>query len=159
MTDRIPMTPQGQEKLKKEIDHLKSVERPKVLAELEEARAHGDLAENAEYHAARERLGHVKGRILDLELRLSKAEVIDPQKMKGQERVVFGAHVTLRDLDSDEEATYQIVGEHESDIAAKKLSITSPIARAVVGRSKNDEVKVKTPKGIKEFEIVNIEYK
>jgi len=157
--DRIPMTPQGHEKLKREIGHLKAIERPKILQELEEARAHGDLSENAEYHAAKERLGYVKGRILDLELRLSKAEIIDPKMMQGQKRVVFGAHVTLLDLELDAEMTYQIVGEHESDIAQGKISVGSPIARSLIGKNKQDAVKVKTPKGIKEFEILEIEYK
>ncbi|MBI4411229.1 MAG: transcription elongation factor GreA [Deltaproteobacteria bacterium] len=157
--DRVPMTPQGYEKLKKEIDQLKSVERPKILQELEEARAHGDLSENAEYHAAKERLGHVKGRMLDLELRLSRAEIIDPKKMGGHTRVVFGAHVTLLDLEQDVEITYQIVGDHESDIAQGKISVSSPIARSIIGKNKQDAVKVKTPKGIKEFEILAIEYK
>lgn len=156
---RIPMTPEGQKKLRAEISHLKAVERPKVIEELETARDHGDLSENAEYHAAKEKLGHIKGRIMDLELRLSKAEVIDPKKMKGQTKVVFGAHVTIMDLADDSESTYQIVGELESDIKQNKISVTSPIARSLIGKEKDSLVRVKTPKGLKEYEILEIEYK
>lgn len=156
---RFPMTPQGHERIKKEIDYLKSVERPKVIRELEEARAHGDLSENAEYHAARERLGHVNGRLQDLENRLSKAEVIDPKLSQEKERVTFGVHITLLDLDNEIEVTYQIVGEYECDINCGQISITSPIARSAVGKRKNDVIKVTTPKGARAFEIIGIEYK
>lgn len=157
--ERIPMTPDGFEKMRQELKKLKSVERPRIITEIEEARAHGDLSENAEYHAAKERKGHVDGRILDVELWLSKAEVIDPVKMKGREEVFFGAYVTLVDMNDDTRLCYQIVGEFESDIASNKISIKSPIARALLGKKKSSEVSVKTPKGIKEFEIVGVEYK
>lgn len=153
------MTPEGHEKIRKELTHLKSVERPRILEELEEAREHGDLSENAEYHAARDKLGHVKGRIHDLELRLSKAEIIDPKRVKHNEKIVFGARVTLLNLDDDSEITYQIVGEFESDVKAGKISVTSPIGRSVIGKSVQDLVRVKTPKGLKEFEILEIGYK
>jgi transcription elongation factor GreA len=157
--NRIPFTPAGYEKLKKEIDFLKSEERPRVLTELEEARAHGDLSENAEYHAAKEKLGHIDGRVADYENRLSLAEVIDPKKLKGQEKVLFGAIVKLLDLDTDEEVQYQIVGDFESDVASKKISINSPIARGLIGKKVGDDASIKTPKGIKEFEILDLDYK
>jgi len=156
---RTPMTPQGRETIRLKIKQLKSVERPRVLVELEAARAHGDLSENAEYHAAKEKLGHIDGQMKHFEHHLSKAEVIDPKKMRGQDKVMFGAHVTLLELESDEETTYQIVGDLESDISRGCISVSSPIARALIGKRKEDEVKVRTPKGVKEFEILEVEYK
>jgi len=158
LPDRVPMTREGYDKMKNELDHLKGIERPKIVDEVETARAHGDLSENAEYHAAREKLGHVQGRIMDLEMRLSKAEVIDPAQFKGQDKIMFGATVTLLDLESDKESVYQIVGEYEADVTAGKLSITSPIARAVITKKTGESVVVRTPKGPKDFEIVSIEY-
>jgi len=157
--ERVPMTREGFDKLRQEIEFLKATERPRILQELEEARAHGDLSENAEYHAARDKLAHVKGRLEDLEFRLSKAEIINPTAMKGHTKVAFGAHVTLVEVDEEQEVTYQIVGEYESDISIGKLSVTSPIARALIGRAKDSLVKVKTPKGEREFEIIEVEYK
>lgn len=157
--ERVPMTPAGQQKLKEELDHMKAVERPLILLELEAARAHGDLSENAEYHAAKERLGHVSGRIHDLENRLSKAEIINPATMKGQSKVMFGAHVTVLDVDEDIELTYQIVGDHESDISVNRISVNSPIARGLIGKTREAVVMIKTPKGVRELEIVNIEYR
>lgn len=157
--ERIPMTLPGLEKLKKELSHLKGVERPRVVNEIEVAREHGDLSENAEYHAAKEKLGHVDGRIQHLELRISKVEVIDPQKMKGIDRVMFGAHVTIMDLNVEKEITYQIVGEDESDISSGQISVSSPVGRALIGKKKKDTVKVQTPKGAKEFEIIEVEYR
>lgn len=156
---RIPMTRQGYDKLKKDLDQLKSVERPKNIRDIEEARAHGDLSENAEYHAAKERSSHINGMIQELEMRLSRAEIIDPTKFRGERKIVFGAHVTLLDTGSDEEITYQIVGEYESDIQAAKISVTSPIGRALIGQTADNVVKVTTPKGVREFEIVAINYK
>lgn len=153
------MTPDGFEKLKKELQHIKAVERPKIVKEIEEAMAHGDLSENAEYHAAKEKLAHLNGRMQDFEVRISKAEIIDPKSMKGNERVMFGAHVTLLDVEQDSEITYQIVGEHESDIQLGRISVTSPIARGLIAKSEGDSVKITTPKGVKEFEIVGVEYK
>ena len=156
--DRFPMTRMGYDSMKQEFDTLKSVDRPRIVQEIEDARAHGDLSENAEYHAAREKMGHIQGRIMDLELRLSKAEVIDPSQFKGQDKVMFGATVTLLDTESDKENTYQLVGEHESDVASGKISVTSPIARAVIGKKTGDTVVVRTPKGPRDVEIVSIEY-
>ncbi len=158
LPDRVPMTREGHDKMKAECDHLKGIERPKIVDEVETARAHGDLKENAEYHAAREKLGHVQGRIMDLDNRLSRAEIIDPSQFKGQDKVLFGAKVTLLDVESEKETVYQIVGEYEADVNAGKLSITSPIARAVISKSTGEAVVVRTPKGPKEFEIVGVDY-
>lgn len=156
---RVPMTREGLEKIRKEVEMIKSLERPKIIKEVEVAMAHGDLSENAEYHAAKEKLGHVNGRLQELEGRMAKAEVIDPSAFKGHTKVMFGAYVALLDLLVETEITYQIVGEFESDIAQGRISVTSPIARSIIGKSKGDAVKVQTPKGIKEFEIVGVEYK
>lgn len=152
------MTREGYEKLKKELVRLKSVERPRLVREIEDARSHGDLSENAEYHAAKDRMGHVKGRILDLEQRISKAEIIDPVAMKGEDKVMFGARITLLDVEADKKITYQIVGEHESDISSGLVSVNAPIARALIGKKKDDTVSVRTPRGVKEFEILEVEY-
>lgn len=156
---RIPMTREGFEKLKKELETLRSTERPKVVTELEEARAHGDLSENAEYHAAREKLGHVDGRIQDLDSKIGLVEVIDPSRVVSKDKIVFGAYVTLLDTENESEVTYQIVGDDESDITLGKISISSPIGSSLVGKMIDTLVQVKTPKGIREFEITNIEYK
>jgi len=153
------MTREGFEKLKKELENLRALERPKVVTELEEARAHGDLSENAEYHAAREKLGHVDGRIQDLESKIGLVEVIDPSKISNKDKIVFGAHVTLVDTESEAQVTYQIVGDDESDITLGKISVSSPIGRALVGKMIDVTVQVKTPKGTREFEITQIEYK
>jgi transcription elongation factor GreA len=155
---RIPMTPDGQKKLQEELKRLKSVERPKIVQEIEDARGHGDLSENAEYDAAKERQQQISRRIQELEHRLSLAQVIDPSTLD-HEKVVFGATVTLHDIDNGEELSYTIVGAHESDISEGKISIESPIARALIGKEEGDEVKVRTPKGVREFEVVGIEYK
>lgn len=157
--DRIPMTRGGFEKIKKEIEQIKAVLRPCLVMEIEAAMSHGDLGENAEYHAAKERLSHINGRLQHLELKLSKAEIIDSQKMKGHDRVVFGAHVTILDTSNDAEITYQIVGEDESDISSGKISVNSPVGRAMIGKGSQSIISVKTPKGMKEFEIVKIEYR
>ncbi len=155
---RIPMTREGYEKLKKEIDQIKGVERPKIIREIEEARAHGDLSENAEYHAAKEKQSHMTGRLHDLEDKLGRAEIIDPTKIADKNRVSFGARVKLLDVNIESEVVYQIVGEYEADINAGRISLTSPIGRALIGKSLKTSVSVTTPKGIREFEIIEINY-
>lgn len=154
---RIPMTPEGQKKLQKELKHLKSVERPKNVADIETARDHGDLSENAEYDAAKERQQQISQKIRELEHKLSLAQVIDPSTLD-HDKVVFGATVKLHDIDNGEDLSYAIVGADESDIAKGRISIESPIARALIGKEEGDEVKVRTPKGIREFAIMGIKY-
>ncbi len=152
------MTEAGFNRLQEELKHLKAVERPAVIKAIAEAREHGDLSENAEYHAARERQSFIEGRVAELEDKISRAEVIDPSKLSG-DAVKFGATVTLADEDTDEETTYQIVGQDESDIKNGLLSITSPLARALIGKSVGDSVEVSTPGGSKLYEIVAVEYR
>ena len=154
---REPMTISGFNKLEAELKELKGAERPNVIKAIEEARAHGDLSENAEYHAAKERQAMIEGRIADLEDKLSRAEVIDPTKLSG-ENVTFGATVTLINEDTDEEVTYQIVGSEESDIKKGLLSITSPVAKALIGKSKGETAEVRTPKGTKDYEIIKVKF-
>jgi transcription elongation factor GreA len=154
--EKIPMTRAGHAALDSELKTLKSVERPAVIRAIAEAREHGDLSENAEYHAARERQSFVEGRIKELEGILSRAEVIDPAKLSGS--VKFGATVTLVDEDTDEEKTYQIVGEAEADIEKGLLNIRSPLARALIGKDEGDSVEVRTPGGEKSYEILGIRY-
>jgi len=158
MSQRVPMTPQGQRALAERLKHLKKVERPKAIAAIEEARGHGDLSENAEYDIAKERQLHLSQEIQEIEHKLSLAHVIDPAKMNS-DKVVFGAHVTVTDVDSGDDATYYIVGADEADVSSGKISIESPIARALIGREEGDEVRVKTPRGQRTFEIVGIDYK
>lgn len=155
---QIPMTPEGFEDLKEELEHLKKEERPKVVEAIEEARAHGDLSENAEYDAAKEKQGFVEGRIQELEAMISQAEVIDPSTLSG-DRVKFGATVTIFDLDTKEEKTYQIVGNEEADIENDKISYTSPIAQALIGKEIAEEVTIETPGGEKLVEVVEVEFK
>jgi transcription elongation factor GreA len=155
--EKIPMTRAGFVALDEELKHLKSVERPAIIRAIAEAREHGDLSENAEYHSAREKQSFIEGRIKELEGLLSLAEVIDPTRLSGA--IKFGATVTIVDEDSDEEKTYQIVGETEADLAQGKLSIKAPIARALLGKTVGDEAVVKTPKGEHVYEITHIEYK
>ncbi len=157
MAQRIPMTPEGFKILTDKLKHLKQVERPKNMAALEEARGHGDLSENAEYDAAKERQQQISQQTKEIEHKLSLAHVIDPKGIDS-EKVVFGAHVTLSEVDDDEHVTYYIVGSEEADISKYKISIESPIARALIGKEVGDEVKVKTPKGLREFEIIKIEF-
>ncbi len=157
--ERIAMTSEGYERMKDEFENLKGVERPKIIEEVETARAHGDLSENAEYHAAREKLGYIQGRLQELEVKLSKAEIIDPKSMKGQEKIMFSATVKLMDVETDKKSVYQLVGEYEADVNAGKISVTSPIARALIGKKEGDLVTVKTPGGAKEYEIEKVEYK
>jgi len=157
MSEKIPMLVTGFEGLKAELTQLKTVERPAVVKAIEAARAHGDLSENAEYHAAKEKQGLVEARVAELEDRLSRAEVIDPSSLKG-DRVMFGATVTLID-ENDETVVYQIVGSEESDARNGRISYTSPLARALIGRSLGDDIEVTTPSGEKYFEIEKIEYR
>jgi len=154
--EKIPMTRAGFTALDEELKQLKSVERPAIIRAIAEAREHGDLSENAEYHSAREKQSFIEGRIKELEGILSLAEVIDPSRLSGP--IKFGATVTIVDEDSDEEKTYQIVGETEADIEAGKLNIRSPIARALIGKDEGDSVEVKTPGGQRSYEILSIRY-
>jgi transcription elongation factor GreA len=154
--DRYPMTAECQEKLKKELDHLKRTERPRVIKDIEEARAHGDLSENAEYDAAKNRQGMIEAKILDIEGKLSRAVVVDPAK-QSTEKVAFGLKVTALDLNTDKEFTYQIVSEDEADVTIGKISYTSPIGKALLGKAEGDNVKIQVPIGEKEFEIIAIE--
>lgn len=152
------MTARGAERLRAQLNHLKSVERPKITAAIAEARAHGDLSENAEYHAAREQQSFIEGRIADLEGFLADAQIIDVKSIKADGRVVFGATVDVLNMSKDEEVTYQIVGEMEADIEAGLISITSPIARALVGKQEGDVVTVNAPGGEIEYEILEVRY-
>jgi len=156
--EKVPMTAAGFNRLQEELKHLKISERPAVIKAIAEAREHGDLSENAEYHAARERQSFIEGRVLELEDKISRAEVIDPTKLSG-DTVKFGATVTLADQDTDEETTYQIVGQDESDIKQRLLSIQAPLARALINKSVGDSVEVSTPGGSKLYEIVTVEFR
>jgi transcription elongation factor GreA len=155
--DKMPMLAEGYEKLQSQVRHLKMVERPQIIDAIEEARAHGDLSENAEYHAAKERQGHVETQIAELEDRLSRAMVIDPATLSG-DRVVFGATVRLVD-ENDKEIVYQIVGETEADAKIGRISYSSPLGRALIGRSVGDEVEFSAPSGDRYFEIAAVEFK
>ena len=153
--DNIPMTKAGADALKREIKRLKSVERPRIVQEISVARDHGDLSENAEYHAAKEKQSHIEGRIQILEDRLARAEIIDVSRLSG-ERVVFGATVRLQDVDSEAKAQYTIVGEHEADLKKGRIGVTSPIARGLIGREVGDSVTIRAPGGEREFEILEV---
>ncbi len=155
---KVPMTVAGAEKLRAELNELKSVTRPKITAAIAEAREHGDLKENAEYHAAREQQSFCEGRIKEIEGKLADSEVIDVTKIAPTGKVIFGTTVTLYNLDTEESVTYQIVGEDEADVPAGKISVASPIARAVMGKSEGDEVVVKAPAGDIEFEIETVQH-
>jgi transcription elongation factor GreA len=154
---KVPMTAAGFARLEEEYRRLKSVDRPEVIVAIAEAREHGDISENAEYHAARERQSFIEGRLLELEDKISRAEVIDPATLNGKD-VKFGATVTLADDDTDEKSTYQIVGEDEADIKDRRLSITSPLARALIGKKVGDSVEVTTPGGSKSYEITKVRF-
>lgn len=154
----IPITKRGAEKLKAELHRLKTVDRPAVIAAIAEARAQGDLSENAEYDAAKDRQGFIEGRIQEIEGKLSAAQVIDPSTLDAEGRVVFGATVKLEEEDTGEAVTYQIVGEDEADIKAGKISYSSPIAKALIGKFSGDVAEVRAPGGVKEFEIVDVRY-
>ena len=154
---KIPMTAEGHKALDEELKHLKSVERPAVIAAISEAREHGDLSENAEYHAAKERQGWIEGRVQELEDKLARAQVIDTSKMSG-DTVKFGATVTLVDEDTEAESAYKIVGEDEADVKAGKISLSSPIARALINKEVGDVVEVNAPGGTKSYEILKVEW-
>ena len=156
--NKVPITVQGAEKLQNELKQLKSVDRPKVIIAIAEARAHGDLKENAEYHAAREQQGFIEGRIQDIEGKLSNANIIDVTTLNANGKVVFGATIGVADEETGDELTYQIVGEDEADIKNNKISFSSPIARALIGKEVDDVAEVKTPGGLRSLEIVEIKY-
>ncbi len=154
--ERIPMTRKGYEDLREELRKLQTTERQKIIRAIEEARAHGDISENAEYQAAKEKQAHIEGRIQELSDRLARAEVVDPPKTP-PDKVQFGVKVTLLNIDTDEEVTYRLVGPYESDVEKGLISVTSPLGRALIGREEGDEVEVHTPKGTRVYEILKIE--
>ena len=156
--DKIPMTVQGAEALREELDRLKSEERPRIIKAIAEAREQGDLRENAEYQYAKEEQGFIEGRIHDLESKLANAQIIDVAKIPCTGKVIFGVTLMLLNLDNDEEITYQIVGDEEADIKVNKLSVYSPIARALIGKQEGDEVSVETPGGQVEYEILEVQH-
>lgn len=155
---KIPMTKAGEDALRTELSRLKQIERPRIIQAIAEAREHGDLKENAEYHAAREQQGFCEGRIKDIEAKLSHAQVIDISHIENTGKVIFGVTVTLINLDTDQTVTYQIVGEDEADVKNGKISVTSPIARGLIGKEEGDEVSVTTPGGVVTYEIDTVEH-
>ena len=157
MADRIPMTPSGVKKLREELKRLREVERPKNVQDIEIARAHGDISENAEFAAAKERQAFIDGRSREIDSILAQAEIIDPAKLSG-DRVVFGATVRLADTDSGDETSYSIVGDHEGDIKEGRLAISAPLARALIGRDKGDTVALRTGKGTREYQIMDVQF-
>lgn len=156
--NKVPLTARGAALLRDELKKLKSVDRPRVVRAIAEARAHGDLRENAEYHAAKEQQGFIEARIREIESKLSHAQIIDVSKVDARGRVVFGSTVVLHDHDSDAEITYQIVGEDEADIREGRVSFTSPVARALIGRREGEDVTVRTPAGERDYEILEVRY-
>jgi transcription elongation factor GreA len=156
--ERIPMTAEGHAALQAELKVLKSVERPNIIAAISEARSHGDLSENAEYHAAKEKQSFIEGRISELDDKLARADIIDVSKLGGK-KIRFGATVTIIDVDSEEKFTYKIVGEDEADVKEGKISITSPLARAMIGKEEGDEAEVAAPSGARAYEIAKVVYK
>ena len=156
---QIPMTVQGAQRLRDELHELKTVKRPEIIQATAEAREHGDLKENAEYHAAREAQGFCEGRIQDIEAKLSNAQIIDVTKLPNTGKVIFGTTVTILNLETDEEVTYRIVGDDEADIKNNRISVNSPIARGLIGKELDDVVNINTPSGMVEFEITNVEYR
>ena len=157
--DRVPMTPAGEAALRAELDQLKKVERPEIIKAIADARDHGDLKENAEYHAARERQGMIESRVKDIEGKLSHAQVIDVTKISANGMVIFGATVTLMDMKTEKEITYKIVGQDEANVEGNKISVASPLARALIKKEEGDEFTLETPKGKVSYEIVEVEYK
>ena len=155
--EKVPMTAEGYKALDEDLKRLKTVERPAVIAAIAEARAHGDLSENAEYHAAKDRQGWIEGQIAEIEDRMARAQVIDVSKLSGSQ-IKFGATVSVVDEDTEEEARYQIVGEHEADVKKGKISVASPIARAMISKAVGDVVEVNTPGGVKAYEILKVEW-
>jgi len=156
--NKVPLTVVGAEKLKEELHRLKTVDRPRVIQAIAEARAHGDLSENAEYHAAKEQQSFIEGRIAEVDSKLSNAQIIDPKTVNAEGRVVFGATVQLLDEDSGKEITYQIVGDDEANIAQGMVSISSPIARALIGKESGESVEVRVPDGTRHYEILDVRY-
>ena len=156
--NKVPLTVHGAERMRAELQDLKTVQRPHVIAAIAEARAHGDLSENAEYHAAKERQSFIEGRIADLEGKISNAEIIDPTQLDADGRCVFAATVELEDVEKGTKVTYQIVGEDEADIKLGKISIGSPIARSLIGKSAGDIAEVQAPGGVREYEILDVRY-
>ena len=156
--NKVPLTVRGAERMRVELHDLKSVQRPAIIAAIAEARAHGDLSENAEYHAAKERQSFIEGRIADLDGKLSNAEIIDPTQLDADGRCVFGATVELENVEKGVKVTYQIVGEDEADIKQGKISINSPIARSLIGKSAGDVAEVQAPGGVREYEILDVRY-
>ena len=152
------MTPEGHAALEAELKKLKSVDRPRITAAIAEAREHGDLKENAEYHAAREQQGFCEARVRDIEAKLGGAQVIDPATLKQEGRVVFGVTVVIENMDTEEEKQYKIVGDDEADFKANKISVNSPIARGLIGKSEGDEARIETPKGVVEYEVMKVIY-
>jgi transcription elongation factor GreA len=157
-TSKFPLTMLGAEKMRAELQDLKTVQRPTIIAAIAEARAHGDLSENAEYHAAKERQSFIEGRIADLEGKLGNAQIIDPTQLEADGRCVFGSTIELEELDKGEVVTYQIVGEDEADIKVGKISVSSPLARALIGKSAGDVAEVMAPGGVHEYEIRDVKY-
>ena len=155
---KVPLTVKGAEKLRSELNELKTVQRPSIITAIAEARSHGDLSENAEYHAAKERQSFIEGRIAELEAKLSNAQIIDPATLDADGRCVFGATVELEDVESGSVVTYQIVGDDEADIKEGKISISSPIARALIGKTPGDVAEVQAPGGLREYEILDVKY-
>jgi transcription elongation factor GreA len=155
---KVPLTVNGAERLRIELQELKAVQRPAIIAAIAEARSHGDLAENAEYHAAKERQSFIEGRIAELEAKLSNAQIINPALLDADGRCVFGATVDLEDMTNGEVVSYQIVGEDEADIKQGKISVSSPIARALIGKRQGDVAEVQAPGGVREFEILDVKY-
>ncbi|TEW47673.1 transcription elongation factor GreA [Psychromonas algicola] len=155
---QYPMTAKGANILRAELEELKTVKRPEIVHAIAEAREHGDLKENAEYHAAREQQGFCEGRIQDIEAKLSNAQIIDVSKIANNGKVIFGSTVTILNVETDEEVTYQIVGDDESDIKKNLISINSPIARGLIGKSLDDEISITTPGGVIDYEIIKVEY-
>ena len=158
MSERFPTTPKGLRKMQEELKHLQSVERPRISQEIEVARAHGDLRENAEYHAAKEKQGHVEGRIMNLNGWIARAEVIDVGTFKGQSKVLFGASVKLLDLETDKEVSYRIVGEFEADLKKRWISINSPVARGLIGKLVGDTAMILSPGGSREYEVLSVDF-
>jgi transcription elongation factor GreA len=155
--EKVPMTGEGYHALDEELKRLKSVDRPEVIGQISEARLHGDLSENAEYHAAKERQGWIEGRIAEIEDKMARAQVIDVSRLSGSQ-VKFGATVTVVDEDTEEEGRYQIVGEHEADVRSGRISLSSPLSRAMIGKEVGDVVEVNTPGGVKAYEILKLEW-
>jgi transcription elongation factor GreA len=156
--EKNPITPEGATKLREELNHLRSVERPRVIQMIAVAREHGDLSENAEYHAAREKQSFIEGRVKELENKLARAEIIDPSKLGG-DKVAFGATVKLQNVETEEESTYRILGADEADINSGTLSVTSPLARSLLGKEVGDEVKVRMPGGERTYEILEVAFR